>query len=246
MLREIAPKFTDIMVANLSRLSETQEFITSCMEYVKGDILSREGEVTKIDIAKIDMAGLPRNFVIYELLSSDFGFKGEVVDNLCEALVHGASGRRFYSRDWVAYTDRGSVVVTRIGDNDECRQEIDATISSLYVGGSMLWIKHTDIDNIESLVQPNNVAQIDADKLQFPLYVRRWREGDSFVPFGMENRKKVSDFLIDEKVSMAEKQHQFVLLSGEEIVWVIGRRIDNRYRITKSTENVLKIIEEII
>ena len=89
-------------------------------------------------------------------------------------------------------------------------------------------------------------AQVDADRLQFPLTLRRWREGDSFVPFGMTGRKKVSDFLIDAKVSVAEKQRQFVLVSGDEIVWLVGRRIDDRYRLTPDTENVLRITKEIV
>ena len=85
---------------------------------------------------------------------------------------------------------------------------------------------------------------MDADKLKFPLRVRRWQEGDWFVPFGMSGRKKLSDFLIDKKVSMAEKSRQFVLLSGDDIVWVIGRRLDDRYAITRKTDNVLKVVRE--
>ena len=99
---------------------------------------------------------------------------------------------------------------------------------------------------IKNFGVPEHIAQVDADRLQFPLTLRRWREGDSFVPFGMTGRKKVSDFLIDAKVSMAEKQRQFVLLSGGEIVWLVGRRIDDRYRLTPDTENVLRITKEIV
>ena len=89
-------------------------------------------------------------------------------------------------------------------------------------------------------------AQVDADKLRFPLTLRRWREGDWFIPYGMTGRKKVSDYLIDAKVSTPEKQRQFVLLSGDEIVWLVGRRIDDRYRLTRDTENVLRITKEIV
>ena len=65
--------------------------------------------------------------------------------------------------------------------------------------------------------------------------MRRWQEGDFFIPYGMTGRKKVSDYLTDHKVSAAEKQRQFVLLSGDEIVWLVGRRIDDRYRLTAAT-----------
>ena len=89
-------------------------------------------------------------------------------------------------------------------------------------------------------------AQVDADKLKYPLTARRWQEGDWFIPYGMSGRKKVSDYLIDHKVPLPEKARQFVLLSGDEIVWLVGRRIDDRYRLTAETENVLRITKEII
>ena len=98
-----------------------------------------------------------------------------------------------------------------------------------------------DIKNVK--VQ---TAQVDADKLKYPLTVRRWQEGDWFIPYGMSGRKKVSDYLIDHKVPLPEKARQFVLLSGDEIVWLVGRRIDDRYRLTAETENVLRITKEII
>ena len=87
---------------------------------------------------------------------------------------------------------------------------------------------------------------IDEGKLKYPLRLRRWREGDWFIPFGMTGRKKVSDFLIDAKVPLPEKQRQFVLLSGDDIVWLVGRRIDDRFRLTAETENVLRITREIV
>ena len=108
----------------------------------------------------------------------------------------------------------------------------------------MLYFEHTDIDNISDYNAPAEVAYLDEQKLVYPLTLRRWREGDSFIPFGMIGRKKVSDYLTDRKVSVIEKSRQFVLLSGEDIVWVVGRRIDDRYRITKQTENILKITKQ--
>ena len=91
---------------------------------------------------------------------------------------------------------------------------------------------------------PSNVALIDEDKLKYPLTLRRWREGDSFIPFGMAGRKKVSDLLTDLKISRVEKNRQFVLLSEGEIVWVVGHRTDDRFRIGERTENILKITKE--
>ena len=109
-----------------------------------------------------------------------------------------------------------------------------------------MYDKHSDIDTSENDRVPEHLAQRDADRLQFPLTLRRGRDGDWFGQFGMTGRKKVSDVLVDAKVSVAEKQRQFVLLSGDEIVWLVGRRIDDRYRLTPGTENVLRITKEIV
>jgi tRNA(Ile)-lysidine synthetase-like protein len=122
-------------------------------------------------------------------------------------------------------------------------EKIDDTIRS-YAGGVALYYEYCDIDFIDSLDQGDNVALLDADKLKFPLRLRRWQDGDWFVPFGMSGRKKLSDFLIDKKVSLAEKRRQFVLMSGDDIVWVVGRRLDDRYAITRKTENVLKVVRD--
>ncbi len=243
MIREINPKFTPMMRGNLRRLDDAQNFIRVMTGKIAGEIIESHGGIDTIHADRIDPA-LPRDFVLYEILNSAYGFKGDVVDSLCKALEGGQSGRRFYSREYVACTDRGTVAVSRITEDDACESSLDSDAMRAYCGASVLYFDHTDIDNVTDFCVPQDVALLDERKLQYPLTLRRWREGDSFVPFGMNERKKVSDFLIDAKVSMLEKSRQFVLLSGGDIVWLVGRRTDNRYRITDSTEEILKITRE--
>lgn len=240
MLKEINPQFTTIMRRNIARLSQAQDFITSAMGIVKEEALEHNGDIHTLRVANIRPT-LPRNYVIYEILNSEYGFKGDVVDALCHALDSEATGRRFYSREWVAVVDRGNVVVAPIAAEDSCECVVEKATARSYIGGSVLYYEYCDIDFIDTYDLGDNVALIDADKLKFPLRVRRWQEGDWFVPFGMSGRKKLSDYLIDKKVSLAEKSRQFVLLSGDDIVWVVGRRLDDRYAITRKTENVLKV-----
>lgn len=243
MLKEINPQFTTIMRRNIARLSQAQDFITSAINIVKSESLEHNGDIHTLRIGNIRPT-LPRNYVIYEILNSEYGFKGDVVDALCHALDNGATGRRFYSREWVATVDRGDVVVASILEDDTCETTVERGTVRSYAGGSVLYYEYTNIDFIDNLDQGENVALLDVDKLQFPLRVRRWQEGDWFIPFGMSGRKKLSDYLIDKKVSMAEKSRQFVLLSGDDIVWVIGRRLDDRFAITRKTENVLRVIRD--
>lgn len=242
--REISPAFTDIMGRNVQRLTEAQLFINRGIEKLRGEVEEVRDGLTYIYPDRID-PDYPVGFVIYELLNG-YGFRGDTIDALVESLREGTSGKRFYARDHVAYTDRGTIIVGPIAEEDDCSVSVRRGADKTYCGNSMLLFRPLDIDNVETMCVPPHIALLDADKLQFPLEIRRWREGDSFVPFGMEGRKKVSDLLIDAKVPVAEKQRQFVVLSGDDIVWVVGRRIDDRYRITPKTENVLKIIKEII
>ncbi|HIY69455.1 MAG TPA: tRNA lysidine(34) synthetase TilS [Candidatus Alistipes intestinigallinarum] len=244
-IREINPKFTSLMCRNLARLTDAQLFINHGIERIRELAVTTQEGIDTIHLDRIDPA-FPREFVIYELLNSSYGFKGDVIDSLCRALEQGATGRRFYARDHVATIDRGRILVAPIAPDDDCLVKVERGAPRSYCGNAVLYFEYCDIDTIKNFGVPEHIAQIDADRLQFPLTLRRWREGDWFIPFGMTGRKKVSDFLIDAKVSLPEKQRQFVLLSGDEIVWLVGRRIDDRYRLTSETENVLRITKEIV
>ena len=240
MLQDINPRFMPLMQGNLCRLDEAQQFIDAAIEQVRKVAMHSENGIDTIEVSAID-APYPRDFVIYEVLSSTYGFKGDVVEQINNALKRGVTDKRFYSRDYVAHLDRGNILISKIEEEDSCEVVVEQDSTRSYCGNSVLYYEHTDIDNINDFRLPSDVALFDKKKLQYPLRLRRWREGDSFVPFGMEGRKKVGDFLTDQKVPVVERKHQFVLLSGEDIIWVVGRRIDDRYKIESKTKNILKI-----
>ena len=100
-----------------------------------------------------------------------------------------------------------------------------------------LEIQEVDIADFE-LIKSANVACLDADKLQYPLQLRRWQQGDWFIPFGMKGRKKLSDFFVDKKFNKREKEQLWLLVSGDDIVWVVGYRVDARYAVTEKTKRV--------
>ena len=85
-------------------------------------------------------------------------------------------------------------------------------------------------------------ASLDFDKLSFPLEIRRWQAGDSFHPYGMKGKKKVSDLLIDEKVPLPDKENTYVLCSRGKIAWVIGHRIDQKFRVTANTTRIFRSV----
>ena len=240
LLQEINPKFTALMRGNLYRLNDAQRFIDAAIDNIREVALHSENGIDTIEVGAIDSI-YPRDFVIYELLNSSYGFKGDVVEELNKALKRGVTDRRFYSRDSVAYLDRGNILVARIEEEDDCEVVVERDEMRSYCGNSVLYYEHTDIDNVNEYRLPNDVALLDESKLQYPLRLRRWREGDTFIPFGMAGRKKVGDYLTDQKVPIVERKRQFVLVSGEDIVWVVGRRTDERFRVGTNTENILKV-----
>jgi tRNA(Ile)-lysidine synthase len=257
-LREINPRFTEMMQRNVDRLTQTQGFIDAAIARIRTEIVRYDGDKATIDVEHIEDV-VPIGFVIYEIMNSGWGFKGDATDGITAALQRGESGRKFYSRGHVAFVDRGRILIEPIGAGDPCEVTIDRGTTRAYAGNSVYYLRIVDIDHIDSLVVNENTALVDADTLRWPLSLRRWHEGDRFTPLGMQGTKKVSDYLIDAKVPVPEKGRQFVLVNGgdgdvcdgsdgggDEIVWLTGRRLDDRFKITPKTENVLKIVREVI
>jgi tRNA(Ile)-lysidine synthase len=113
---------------------------------------------------------------------------------------------------------------------------IEATQKTAVLGSHQLFVE--PIDELTPSTNPN-IAIVDFDKVTFPLVWRKWKAGDLFYPLGMTHRKKISDFLIDTKISRGEKDFVTILESAGEIVWVIGHRIDNRFRLTPESKKGL-------
>jgi tRNA(Ile)-lysidine synthase len=99
------------------------------------------------------------------------------------------------------------------------------------------------IEGLESTSVPaldqlrSNQACLNADLLEFPLHIRKWQAADSFQPLGIQGNKKLSDFFIDEKFSLIEKDNTFVMVSGADIVWVIGHRISEKYKVNQNCKS---------
>ncbi|HLO38430.1 MAG TPA: tRNA lysidine(34) synthetase TilS, partial [Lacibacter sp.] len=115
-------------------------------------------------------------------------------------------------------------------------EEKDAEV--LFEEGRLSFRK-TDASKVD-LASPNNIALLDAKEISFPLLLRKWKTGDYFYPLGMKKKKKVARFLIDAKLSKTQKENVWVLESNKRIIWVVNHRIDDRFKLTPATKDVLQ------
>jgi tRNA(Ile)-lysidine synthase len=156
------------------------------------------------------------------------GFKPLQIKDIFHSLS-GQPGKRFISPEWEAVRDREYLLLqTR-------------TIESTTDPTPQLCIKTLDLSDDFIIPKEKDVACLDADKVISPLIIRKWQKGDKFVPFGMTGKKNVSDYLTDRKFSLFEKENQYVVCSDEKIIWLVGERSDNRFRITNTTKRVMII-----
>ena len=177
--------------------------------------------------------------ILYELLK-EYGFSRWVSAEVFDALRK-ESGKVFYSKTHRLLKDRAYLWIVPLEREAEKTSFLLDPSREIYrepVGLAFRELLFTPDFQIE---KNRRVAYFDADKLRFPLTLRKWREGDWFVPFGMKGRQKLSDYFSDHKFSRIEKEKAWLLCSGDAIIWLIGERADNRFRIDSGTKRVLAV-----
>jgi tRNA(Ile)-lysidine synthase len=176
--------------------------------------------------------------ILYEILK-DFGFNFPQVKDIINSIDH-QPGAVFLSDQYQLTLDRAYLFIEKAEEKSEDEQTIEQDLPGLNFGKnhfSFDVVKVTDT----SISSDRNIAMLDFEKLHFPLKIRYWEHGDAFYPLGMEHKKKVSDFMIDEKIPVNLKKQTSVIFSGDDLVWLVGWRIDNRFKITKHTKKILRI-----
>ena len=179
-----------------------------------------------------------QNLVILEHLLEPFGFNFDQVKSIAEAAGDGNTGKRFLSMSWQLNIDRDSLIVSPVvpAPSEVMIQKEDRSVMN-----ALLSLRFEIRGGNTRVTHEATRASIDLDKLNFPLKLRRWEAGDHFYPLGMGGKKKVSDFMIDNKIPLNLKERVCVLVSGDDIVWVVGHRLDNRYKVTAKTKRIYQI-----
>lgn len=235
--KEHNPQFLESMKLTLSRLQSTDSSLAIALE---GEIQKIKSESTegKISLQNIENLKHPKE-VLYEVLSPQ-GFSEDQLESLLIAIKQKAVGKVFHAPDFAMQLDRSYVLIQSRKEIQQNNTQLIFEHTSKVEGPIELSIKILDASSFQ-LKTGKQIEGFDLDKLEFPLELRSWQKGDYMTPLGMQGSKKISDILIDEKVPLFEKEKVHVLCSNQEIVWLIGLRISEKFKVDKQSKNVLQL-----
>jgi tRNA(Ile)-lysidine synthase len=236
ILKEINPSLLQSFQTTLSNLNDTATIVKVEIEDFKQRAIELKDE-NKIafKISEFKKLSNPKAY-LFEVFKN-YGFtEWNDVLNLLDA----ESGKQILSVSHRLIKNRAHLLLSEISDQNEEHISISETVKKLQTPFGVLFFDEADT----ILEKQNNIIYVDKHELEYPLTLRKWREGDFFHPLGMSGKKKISKYLKDEKVSILDKEQVWVLCSSSDIVWVLGRRADNRFKVSENTKNILKITLE--
>lgn len=236
---EVIPRLKEVDHNLLNGFHQTQKYLNDSMALVndymaliKNLVVDETEDGFEIDVLKLQ--DLPNtNALLYELLAP-FGFTAW--DDISDLLT-AQSGKQIFSESHRILKNRKSLLLV---ENSFVHNEETYTIKESDTGiDTPINLKIEQVDKTSDYTP--SIVYLDLQKLNFPLQLRKWREGDSFYPFGMKGKKKLSKFFKDEKLSLVAKEKTWVLTSGNHIVWIVGMRSDHRFKVENQTKKILKI-----
>jgi tRNA(Ile)-lysidine synthase len=236
LFSELNPSFKKNILASIENLKDAEMVYSGFFETEKQKVVESGADSQVIEIDNLKKSAHPK-LLLLEILS-EFNFNPAVVEEVFQSL-ESEPGKQFYSKTHRLVKDREKLFISLIQEKENKIYYIEAVelkpIEPLNIKIEKLSGKDFKIR------KESNIACLDLEKLEFPLLIRKWQQGDYFQPLGMTGFKKVSDFLIDEKIPVHEKENTWLLCSGNKIAWIMNHRIDNRFKVTPQTQNVYKM-----
>lgn len=234
-LETINPAFIKNVGLTTTRLTELSDWLDGQLQNLREQVIEKRTDgMLAISIPQLKASQMSHT-LLFEILS-DFGFSSATIRDIDQTL-DAESGKQFYSPEYRVVKDRDELIISPIADEPVTRFYLNESDSQI---DSPIKMNLSIVDASQfTLIKNPRIACLDADKLSFPLLARRWKQGDYFVPLGMTQLKKVSDFFIDAKVSLVDKESAWIIDSGGTIAWIAGYRIDDRFKVTPETRRVL-------
>ena len=242
VLRELNPVFPQILSETILRMRETETIFRNSIEEAQKKIFRKDKSGMHIRTGELKKL-TPVDIYAFELLSP-YGFNEAVIRDILHS-PDDASGKIFYSPTYRLIKNREELILNPLTSKQESRLQ-NAEISIPENKKEIRKPVHLSIIKATagktfSIDPSREVANLDLRKIIFPLILRRWKKGDFFYPFGMNKKKKLSNYFIDIKLSIPEKENTWLLCSGRHILWIVGHRIDHRFRVTSQTKEVLQV-----
>ncbi len=238
LLQELNPSIRQTLSQETEIFSAAWNIYQRKIDSIKKVSFSKKGGRYLVDIHKLIKLKI-NSPLLYDVLSA-FEFSYPVVKDIINSL-NTEPGRRFYSTKYVLLKDREYLIIEKIDESSiEQTYEIREDLTEINFP-VQLSINKFHRNNDFTYPKTASTASLDMDTLKFPLTLRHWQEGDFFYPLGMEGKKKLSDFFTDIKLDLLGKKRIWLLTSENEIVWILGHRIDNRFKITPQSQNIMQI-----
>ncbi|MDI1317470.1 tRNA lysidine(34) synthetase TilS [Flavobacterium sp.] len=232
VLKELNPSLLPSFESTISNLQQAQTLVDDASRIVYRKVVEDVDFQKKINLS--ELMQLPNyQAYLYQWLEP-FGFTDW--DSITD-LVSAQSGKQIHAQKHSLLKDRNELIIYQKQESEESEEFLIEKEQELVK--FPLKIYFCKVDDIS--VQSTNTIFVDEEKLQFPLLIRKWRKGDLFYPLGMHGSKKLSKYFKDEKFSLIEKSETWLLCSHNQIVWIIGKRQDERFKVTKQTTKILQI-----
>jgi tRNA(Ile)-lysidine synthase len=233
-LKALNPALERTFENNLAHFRDLELFLEQRVDALKKELFVHQGDEIHLQLADLKKLE-PKRLLFFKLLQ-EYGFSETVIDDLISALDK-HPGRVFESPGFRLILDRDRLILTKQNPHQHPEALINKNDHEVDFSGYKLAILRDD----SPLIIKNNpmAVSIDTDLLIYPLTLRPWQQGDHFYPLGMKSGKKVSDFFIDQKVPLHQKNEIPLLVNGNgDIIWIGGYRPDERYKVSDNTKKV--------
>lgn len=233
----IYPDLQNRLAGNLARFAETEALYKQAIAWHRKQLVEQKGNEMHLPVLKLKKT-IPLQSVLYELLQP-YGFQATQLPDVI-SLLDAETGRFVASATHRILRNRAWLVVSPTDTIDAVTILIDGPGLYTFPGGE-LQLTEREYRKEEELETDTTTAILDARKMSFPLLLRKWKTADYFYPLGMRKKKKIARFLIDQKKSKIDKEKIWVLEAQHRICWVVGHRIDDRFRVLPATSTVLEL-----
>jgi tRNA(Ile)-lysidine synthase len=237
VLKEINPSVEETLNETAGRLTGIDEIVSEYIDGIRSRTSIKKGTSTIFNVERLKKHQKSRA-LIFELFNP-YGVSGSVYSDLIR-LISGSTGKQIFTKTHRILRNRDEIIVTPL-ETGNPENHVLTSIEDLQMVQGIRSAMIIDVKPGYRIPRHKSIACIDSQKIRFPLIIRGWVKGDHFFPLGMNKKKKLSDYFIDSKYSLLKKEKTLILESAGKIVWIIGDRLDDRFKVTDSTSKILLI-----